>query len=241
MQEKQVKVNTATGAYRFNQKGQLIETITAPFVNVDASTREDLEALYDPLHEHISTAFTYEGSKVTGLSADYVNAIQNFLLMDNAWYLTDLEDPSKDIKEGQPAATCSCEDGRRCPETANGAPESAGTPPAEAQQAENDQLAAFIPDDAQRGILTELEETAKRLQRITPDSADKWNTTLQRQLHAVMFFSTDNVNDACAEARARIEKLKAAAKAAGIPEVVIDLNATAVNNPVGEEEIEEED
>ena len=47
MQEKQVKVNTATGAYRFNQKGQLIETITAPFVNVDASTREDLEALYD--------------------------------------------------------------------------------------------------------------------------------------------------------------------------------------------------
>jgi len=241
MQEKQVKVNTATGAYRFNQKGQLIETITAPFVNVDASTREDLEALYDPLHEHISTAFTYEGSKVTGLSADYVNAIQNFLLVDNAWYLTDLEDPSKDIKEGQPAATCSCEDGCRCPETANGAPESAGTPPAEAQQAENDQLAAFIPDDAQRGILTELEETAKRLQRITPDSADKWNTTLQRQLHAVMFFSTDNFNDACAEARARIEKLKAAAQAAGIPEVVIDLNATAVNNPVGEEEIEEED
>ncbi len=241
MQEKQVKVNTATGAYRFNQKGQLIETITAPFVNVDASTREDLEALYDPLHEHISTAFTYEGSKVTGLSADYVNAIQNFLLVDNAWYLTDLEDPSKDIKEGQPAAPCSCEDGCRCPETANGAPESAGTPPAEAQQAENDQLAAFIPDDAQRGILTELEETAKRLQRITPDSADKWNTTLQRQLHAVMFFSTDNVNDACAEARARIEKLKAAAQAAGIPEVVIDLNATAVNNPVGEEEIEEED
>jgi len=241
MQEKQVKVNTATGAYRFNQKGQLIETITAPFVNVDASTREDLEALYDPLHEHISTAFTYEGSKVTGLSADYVNAIQNFLLVDNAWYLTDLEDPSKDIKEGQHAATCSCEDGCRCPETANGAPESAGTPPAEAQQAENDQLAAFIPDDAQRGILTELEETAKRLQRITPDSADKWNTTLQRQLHAVMFFSTDNVNDACAEARARIEKLKAAAQAAGIPEVVIDLNATAVNNPVGEEEIEEED
>ena len=241
MQEKQVKVNTATGAYRFNQKGQLIETITAPFVNVDASTREDLEALYDPLHEHISTAFTYEGSKVTGLSADYVNAIQNFLLVDNAWYLTDLEDPSKDIKEGQPAATCSCEDGCRCPETANGAPESAGTPPAEAQQAENDQLAAFIPDDAQRGILTELEETAKRLQRITPDSADKWDTTLQRQLHAVMFFSTDNVNDACAEARARIEKLKAAAQAAGIPEVVIDLNATAVNNPVGEEEIEEED
>jgi hypothetical protein len=241
MQEKQVKVNTAIGAYRFNQKGQPIETITAPFVNVDAGNREGLEALYDPLHEHISTAFTYEGSRITGLSADYVNAIQNFLLVENAWYLTDLEDPSKDIKEDQPAATCSCEDGCHCPDAANGAPESNGTPTAEAEKAETEQIAAFIPDDAQRGIRMELEETAKRLQRITPDAADKWNTTLQRQLHAVMFFSTDNVNDACAQAKARIEKLKAAAKAAGIPDVVIDLNATAVNNPVGEEEIEEED
>jgi len=78
----QVKVNTGEKVYRFNQKGQLIDTITEPYVSVDTRTREDLEALYDSLHEHIATAFTYEGNSITGLAAEYVNAIQNFLLVE---------------------------------------------------------------------------------------------------------------------------------------------------------------
>ena len=69
----QVKVNTGEKVYRFNQKGQLIDTITEPYVSVDTRTREDLEALYDSLHEHIATAFTYEGNCITGLAAEYVN------------------------------------------------------------------------------------------------------------------------------------------------------------------------
>ena len=94
----QVKVNTGEKVYRFNQKGQLIDTITEPYVSVDTRTREDLEALYDSLHEHIATAFTYEGNSITGLAAEYVNAIQNFLLVEGAWYLSDLEDPSTDLE-----------------------------------------------------------------------------------------------------------------------------------------------
>ena len=77
----QVKVNTGEKVYRFNQKGQLIDTITEPYVLVDARTREDIEALYDSLHEHIATAFTYEGNSISGLAAEHVNAVQNFLLV----------------------------------------------------------------------------------------------------------------------------------------------------------------
>ena len=94
----QVKVNTGEKVYRFNQKGRLIDTITEPYVSVDTRTREDLEALYDSLHEHIATALPTRGTPSQGLAAEYVNAIQNFLLVEGAWYFSDLEDPSSDLE-----------------------------------------------------------------------------------------------------------------------------------------------
>ena len=213
----QVKVNTGEKVYRFNQKGQLIDTITEPYVSVDTRTREDLEALYDSLHEHIATAFTYEGNSITGLAAEYVNAIQNFLLVEGAWYLNDLEDPSTDleIKGGADG------DNPRQAETASPVVPAAGAD-------DEPQFSGFVPDTNQRALLKELQETAEKLRRITPDPADKWNAQLQRQIHSMYYFGVDDVAQACAAATAKIQQLKQAAKASGVPENVIELNMTPV-------------
>jgi hypothetical protein len=225
----QVKVITSDNVYRFNQKGQPIEAISEPYVRVDAAAREDLEALYDPLHDHISTAFTYDGNRITGLSADHVNAIQNFLLVEGAWYLNDLEDPSTDVAaNGAPESKAECPGNGAC-----ASPAPAATPDP-ALAADKAQFSGFVPDDAQRTLLKELQETAEKLRRITPDSADKWNNQLQRQLNAVLYFGTDDVANACAEAKAKIEKLKQDAKTSGVPESVIEINMTPVEIPDGD-------
>ena len=217
----QVKVNTGEKVYRFNQKGQLIDTITEPYVSVDTRTREDLEALYDSLHEHIATAFTYEGNSITGLAAEYVNAIQNFLLVEGAWYLNDLEDPSTDleIKGGAEG------DNPLQAETTSPVTPAAG---AAAGADDGPQFSGFVPDTNQRALLKELQETAEKLRRITPDPADKWNAQLQRQIHSMYYFGVDDVAQACAAATAKIQQLKQAAKASGVPENVIELNMTPV-------------
>ena len=217
----QVKVNTGEKVYRFNQKGQLIDTITEPYVSVDTRTREDLEALYDSLHEHIATAFTYEGNSITGLAAEYVNAIQNFLLVEGAWYLSDLEDPSTDleIKGGAEGDN---------PLQAETASPVAPAPGAAAGADDEPQFSGFVPDTNQRALLKELQETAEKLRRITPDPADKWNAQLQRQIHSMYYFGVDDVAQACAAATAKIQQLKQAAKASGVPENVIELNMTPV-------------
>ncbi len=213
----QVKVNTGEKVYRFNQKGQLIDTITEPYVSVDTRTREDLEALYDSLHEHIATAFTYEGNSITGLAAEYVNAIQNFLLVEGAWYLNDLEDPSTDLEIKGGA------------EGDNPLQAETTSPVATAAGADDEpQFSGFVPDTNQRALLKELQETAEKLRRITPDPADKWNAQLQRQIHSMYYFGVDDVAQACAAATAKIQQLKQAAKASGVPENVIELNMTPV-------------
>ena len=225
----QVKVISSDAVYRFNQKGQPIESISEPYVRVDAATREDLEALYDPLRDHISTAFTYDGSRISGLSADHVNAIQNFFLVEGAWYLNDLEDPSTDA-----AASNAPENKAECPGTSGGASTGPAPDPGSAPAEEEVRFSGFVPDDAQRTLLKELQETAEKLRRITPDPADKWNDQLQRQLNAVLYFGTDDVASACAQAKAKIEKLNQDAKTSGVPENVIEINMAPAETPEGE-------
>jgi hypothetical protein len=215
----QVKVNTGEKVYRFNQRGQLIDTITEPYVSVDTRTREDLEALYDSLHEHIATAFTYEGNSITGLAAEYVNAIQNFLLVEGAWYLNDLEDPSTDLEIKSEA------EGDR---PLHAETTSDVAPATKAAAGDEPQFSEFVPDTNQRTLLKELQETAEKLRRITPDPADKWNAQLQRQIHSMYYFGVDDVAQACATATVKIQQLKQAAKASGVPENVIELNMTPV-------------
>jgi hypothetical protein len=229
----QVKVNTGEKVYRFNQKGQLIDTITEPYVLVDARTREDIEALYDSLHEHIATAFTYEGNSISGLAAEHVNAVQNFLLVEGAWYLNDLEDPSTDLeikneKEG---------DGTPQDKATSAVAPTAETP---AEADAEPQLSGFVPDANQRTLLKELQETAEKLRRITPEPGEKWNAQLQRQINSMYYFGVDDVAQACAAAETKIQQLKQAAKASGVPENVIELNTTPVNIAEIEDGTEEE-
>lgn len=230
----QVKVNTGEKVYRFNQKGQIINTITEPYVLVDARAREDIEALYDSLHEHIATAFTYEGNTITGLAAEYVNAIQNFLLVEGAWYLNDLEDPSTDLEiKNEHAGESPLQNGASpaVVSTANAAA---------ADEDDEPQFSGFVPDANQRTLLKELQETAEKLRRITPDPADKWNAQLQRQIHSMYYFGVDDVAQACAMAEAKIQQLEQAAKASGVPETVIELNMTPVEIAEIEDSAEED-
>ena len=94
----QVKVNTGEKVYRFNQRGQLIDTITEPYVSVDTRTLEDLEALYDSFTSGIATRLPRGELHHRPSRSGHANAIQNFLLVEGAWYLHDLEDPSTDLE-----------------------------------------------------------------------------------------------------------------------------------------------
>ena len=218
----QVKVNTGEKVYRFNQKGQLINTVTGTLrIRQHADPRRPRGALRLSARAHRHRIYLREGNCITGLAAEYVNAIQNFLLVEGAWYFSDLEDPSTDleIKGGAEG------DNPRQAETASPVAPAAG---AAAGADDEPQFSGFVPDTNQRALLKELQETAEKLRRITPDPADKWNAQLQRQIHSMYYFGVDNVARACAAATAKIQQLKQAAKASGVPENVIELNMTPV-------------
>lgn len=221
----QLKIITGNGTFRFNQRGEQITALTEPYVKVEVDNKEDVEALYDALCEHLSLAFTYgSGDSITGLSPQAQDSIQNFLLVENAWYLRDLEDPSTDVPFAEKIKS----------------PPPVHRPvasPVEAETVEETPVfSGFIPDQTQRGILKDIQETAERLRRITPDPADKWNVQLQRQLNAVLFFGVDNVTQACEAGQAKLKDLRQAALKAGIPEGTIDINVTPQTADVEEED-----
>ena len=83
----QLKIVTNNGTFRFNQTGQAITEITEPFVLVEVYVKEDVVALYDQGEDHLANAFTYEGDRITGMSKDAADHIQNFFLAEGAWYL----------------------------------------------------------------------------------------------------------------------------------------------------------
>ena len=92
----QLKIVTNNATFRFNQTGQAITEITEPFVLVEVYAKEDVVALYDQGEDHLANAFTYEGDRITGMSKDAADHIQNFFLAEGAWYLQELNAPEKD-------------------------------------------------------------------------------------------------------------------------------------------------
>src|ERR1035441_1459481 len=116
----QLKIVTNNGTFRLNQVGQSIPEITEPFVLVEVYTKEDVVALYDQGEDHLANAFTYEGDRITGMSKDAADHIQNFFLAEGAWYRKDLNAPEKDTG----ASTQMTERG---PQAATPAPSANGT------------------------------------------------------------------------------------------------------------------
>jgi len=217
----QVKVITTSKTYRFNQNGEVVTKLTEPFVKVEVDNREDVEALYDAMQEHLFKAFTYSPTgEINGLTKQAAEAIKDFMLVDNAWYLRDPEKPEAEPSAEKPT-TVSVHEVTPASATVTVSPK----PVADPEEATDIPVfAGFIPDQAQREILKELQDTAERLRRITPDPADKWQAQLQRQLNAVLYFGIDDVSKACEEGQERLRELRAKADNAGVPLEVITLN-----------------
>lgn len=230
----QVKVITSQKTYCFSQDGKVVDKMTEPYIKVEVDNKEDVEALYDAMQEHLSTAFTYSSTgEINGLTADYSNAIQEFLQVDNAWYLRDLE--KADCAPDKTPTTVSVHEVI----PASNLP-AAPVKPVEAEddQPEIQVFSGFIPSQNQREVLKELQDTAERLRRITPDPADKWQAQLQRQLNSVLYFGIDDVDKACAEGQEQVRILKEKADALDIPATVIALNeAPPTENPEEEDTI----
>jgi hypothetical protein len=234
----QLKIVTNNGVYRFDQRGQAIQTITEPYVHADLFTRLDVTALYDQNEEHLVHAFLYEGDKIVGISKDAVDAIQNFFLAEGAWYLQELCPPTQDqnpeapVSESneQPAHRCQCSP-TGCPNNGNGCACQSGSTIAETSS-------LFVPDQAQFAILREIQLMAEVVRQIRPEEVS-WDRELQKRLLSMQHCGTDDFEKAYPEAEARLKQLKEKAKAAGIPERTIELNTTAVEIPTGDIEDEE--
>jgi hypothetical protein len=247
----QLKVITTDQVYRFNQQGQLIDAITEPYVRVDTATKEDLIGLYDSLVEHIALAFTYAGSQITGLAANYVDSIQDFLLVKDAWWLKDLEDPSSDLEIKSPEATgCNCGKSEGCCGLGNGdcsggkcAEETVAVPPLDIPE-EAPPLTGFIANEAQRSLLKDLQEAAARLRLIKPVAGDVFKVQMQKQVQAVYYFGTEDPAQAYSQAEANVSRLKQDAMTMGVPANVVEMNMTEVAVPdldEGDDENENED
>ncbi len=161
----QLKIVTNNGTFRFNQTGQAITEITEPFVLVEVYVKEDVVALYDQGEDHLANAFTYEGDRITGMSKDAADHIQNFFLAEGAWYLQELNAPEKDSG----ASAQMTEPGTQA---ATPAPKANGTAGA-------GDLGIFVPTLDQRQLLRDIQVTAEALRHIEPDPSAGWDRQVQ--------------------------------------------------------------
>jgi hypothetical protein len=214
----QLKIVTNNGTLRFNQTGQAITEITEPFVLVEVYVKEDVVALYDQGEDHLANAFTYEGDRITGMSKDAADHIQNFFLAEGAWYLQELNSPEKDA--GTPAQAAATEI-----QAANG---SAG---------DNDP-GFFVPTLEQRQLLRDIQVTAEALRHIEPDPSAGWDRQVQKLLLSQQVFGIGDPEKAFAEGKVRLERLIGQAKSSGIPANVVESNVVQGDVPEMEEEEE---
>jgi hypothetical protein len=224
----QLKIVTNNGTFRFNQTGQPIAEINEPFVLVEVYAKDEVLALYDQGAEHLANAFTYDGDRITGMSADAADHIQNFFLAEGAWYLQELNGPEKD--GGTPA------------QMAAAATATQVTPPdPDAAENANGRVAAgdpgfFVPTLEQRQLLREIQVTAEAMRLIEPDPAAGWDRQVQKLLLSQQVFGIGNPEKAFAEGKARLERLIGQAKSSGIPANVVATNVAQGDVPDMEEE-----
>ena len=138
----QLKIVTNNATFRFNQTGQAITETTEPFVLVEVYAKEDVVALYDQGEDHLANAFTYEGDRITGMSKDAADHIQNFFLAEVAWYLQELNAPEKD-------SVASAQMTQPATQAATPAPKANGTAGA-------GDLGIFVPTLGQRQLLRDI-------------------------------------------------------------------------------------
>ena len=227
----QLKIVTSNGTFRFNQAGQPIAEINEPFVLVEVYAKDEVLALYDQGAEHLANAFTYDGDRITGISADAAEHIQNFFLAEGAWYLQELNGPEKD--GGTPA------------QTAEAAAATQVTPPdPDAAENAHGKVAAgdpgfFVPTLEQRQLLRDIQGTAEALRLIEPDPTAGWDRQVQKLLVSQQVFGIDDPEKGCAEGKIRLERLLGQAKAASIPSDVVETNLAQGEVPENEEQLEE--
>ena len=228
----QLKIVTHDHTFRFNQKGQLIQKITEPFAYVEILDQDDIVALYDAFKEHLYLAFTYNGAIITGLSDDYTDNIQNFLLIDGAFYLKELYDPSTDVvvEEVEEPEAFKEED----------EPVASDTVTAKSNTPVSLDIPGFVASPEQRKLLKELQNLSDKLRKIAPQTGDTWAQVMQRQLNAILYFGSDNLDKVIKENQDILAALISSAMVAGIPENVITLNTMAVDLSDPSEESEDE-
>ena len=219
----QLKIVTNNGTFRFNQTGQAITEITEPFVLVEVYVKEDVVALYDQGEDHLANAFTYEGDRITGISKDATDHIQNFFLAEGAWYLQELNAPEKDSG----ASAQMTEPGTQA---ATPAPKAIGTAGGD--------LEIFVPTLNQRQLLRDIQVTAEALRHIEPDPSAGWDRQVQKLLLSQQVFGIGDPEKAFAEGKLRLERLIGQAKSSGIPANVVESNVAQGNVPEMEEEEE---
>ena len=218
----QLKIVTNNGVFRFNQAGQPITEITDPFVLVEVYAKEDVVALYDQGAEHLANAFTYDGDRITGISAGAADHIQNFFLAEGAWYLQELNSPEKDART--PAQATATEIQAAIPSP--GASGSAG----------NNDPGFFVPTLEQRQLLRDIQVTAEALRHIEPDPTAGWDRQVQKLLLSQQVFGIGDPEKAYSEGKVRLERLIGQAKSAGIPANVVESNVAQGDVPEMEEE-----
>ncbi len=218
----QLKIVTGSGIFRFNQAGQPIPDITEPFVLVEVYAKEDVVALYDQGAEHLANAFTYDGNRITGMSADAAEHIQSFFLAEGAWYLQELNSPEKDGGTSAQAAATEIQAGMPAP-GANG------------QTGTNDP-GFFVPTLEQRQLLRDIQVTAEALRHIEPDPTAGWDRQVQKLLLSQQVFGIGDPEKAYSEGKASLERLIGQARSAGIPANVVDSNVAQGDVPEMEEE-----
>lgn len=218
----QLKIVTNNATFRFNQAGQPLTEITEPFVLVEVYAKDDVVALYDQGEDHLANAFTYEGDRITGMSADAADHIQNFFLAEGAWYLQELNAPEKD-----PAAPAQAmEPGTQATTLA---------PNAKGTTAVGD-LGIFVPTAGQRQLLRDIQVTAEALRHIEPDPSAGWDRQVQKLLLSQQVFGIGDPERAFAEGKVRLERLIGQAKSSGIPANVVESNVAQGEVPEIEEE-----
>jgi len=209
----QLKIITRRDIFRFDQTGQPVPEITEPFVNVEVYTREDVLALYDQNEEHLVHAFKYDGEEITELSDSAANSIQNFFLAEGAWYLQALNRPEDDKKVPEASAEANSD-----------------TPATSVGDASNDPAnlgaVVFIPTEQQRDLLRDIQVTVKALGIIKPDPSAAWDRQVQKLLLSQQLFGIDDLAKAHQEGENKLTQLAAQAKAAGVPENVLNTNLT---------------
>jgi len=219
----QLKIATKNGTFHFNQTGEAITEITEPFVLVEVYVKEDVVALYDQGEDHLANAFTYEGDRITGISKDATDHIQNFFLAEGAWYLQELNAPEKDSG----ASAQMTEPGTQA---ATPAPKAIGTAGGD--------LEIFVPTLNQRQLLRDIQVTAEALRHIEPNPSAGWDRQVQKLLLSQQVFGIGDPEKAFAEGKVRLERLIGQAKSSGIPANVVESNV--VQGDVPELEAEEE-